>query len=174
MTKFFFINPIVMASICLFLPLLSFGLSDLDIVFFQSCRVPVGTPYSLSYCYHGTAPVACTVLCKSRPCRDALLVVILLLRHCAGGLHCLMQVASLSGRLIVSHAALTALRPVVLVPCYAYRVPAGTPYSLSYYYHGTAPLWGLYRVKHVASLSGRPIVCHIAITALRPVELVPC
>ncbi len=34
MTKFFFINPIVMALSCLFLPRLSFGLSNLDIVFF--------------------------------------------------------------------------------------------------------------------------------------------
>ena len=41
-------------------------------------RVPVGTPCRLSCCYHGTAPRACTVLCISRPCRDALPAIILL------------------------------------------------------------------------------------------------
>ena len=51
---------------------------------------------------------------------------------------CLYCVASLSGRPIVCHAAITALRPR-LVPCYAYRVPVGTPYRLSCRHHGTAP-----------------------------------
>ena len=109
------------------------------------------------------------MLCISRPCRDVLSVVILLSRHCAlWSLYRFKHIASLSGRLIVSHAALTALRPVELVPCYACRVPVGTPYSQSCRYHGTAPC-GLYRVMHVASLPGRPVGCHITITALRPV-----
>ena len=60
-------------------------------------------------------------------------------RHCAIGLYRVMHIASLSGRLTSCHATITALRHR-LVPCYAYRVPIGTPYQLSYYYHGTAPL----------------------------------
>jgi len=51
---------------------------------------------------------------------------------------CLYCVASLSGRPTDCHADITALRHR-LVPCYAYRVPVGTPYSLSCRYHGTAP-----------------------------------
>ena len=79
-----------------------------------ACRVPVGTPYSLSYCYHGIAPL--------------------------WSLYRVICIASLSGRLIVSLAAITALRPVKLVPCYLYRVPAGTPYRLSYCYHTHVPI----------------------------------
>ena len=48
---------------------------------------------------------ACTVLCKSRPCRDALGVVMLLSRHCAlWGLYRVMHIASLPGRSIGCHA----------------------------------------------------------------------
>jgi len=101
-------------------------------------RVPDGTPYRLSCYYHGTAPLACTVFCISRPCRDALPAVILLSRHCAIGLYRVLHIASLSGRPPSCHATITALRHR-LVPCYAYRVPDGTPSQPSYYYHGTAP-----------------------------------
>jgi len=102
-------------------------------------RVLVGMSYRLSYYYHGTAPEACTVLRISRPYRDALSAVILLSRHCAIGLYRVTHIASLTGRPIGCHTTITALRHW-LVPCYAYRVPVGTPYRLSYYYHGTAPL----------------------------------
>ena len=57
-------------------------------------RVPVGTHFLLSCCYHGTTPKACTMLCLSRPCRDALSVVLPLSRHCAKGLYHVMLVAS--------------------------------------------------------------------------------
>ena len=60
-------------------------------------------------------------------------------RHCAIGLYRVMHIASLSGRPTGCLAAITALRHW-LVPCFAYRVPIGTPYRLSCYYHGTAPL----------------------------------
>ena len=53
--------------------------------------------------------------------------------------------------LLSRHCAL-----VGLVPCYACRVPVGTPYSLSYCYHGIAPLWSLYRVICIVSLLGCP------------------
>ena len=125
------------------------------------------------------------MLCMSRPCRDALGVVLLLSRHCAlWGLYRVMHIASLSGRPTGCHAAITALRPVELVPCYACRVPAGTPYSQSCCSHGTAlcgactvlsisrpcrdalgvvmllsrhcALWGLYRVICIVSLLGCP------------------
>ena len=138
------------------------------------------------------------MFCISRPCRDVLPAVILLSRHCAIGLYRVMHIASLTGRLTSCHATITALRHR-LVPCFAYRVPDGTPYQLSCYYHGTAPLAcivlrisrpyrdalpivmlpsrhcaiGLYRVMHIASLSGRPTCCHTTITALRH-RLVPC
>ena len=102
---------------------------------------PIGTPYRLSCCYHGTAPCgACTVLSMSRPSRDALSAIMLQSRYCAlGGLYRVMHVATLSGRPISHHAAITALRPRGLVPCYACRVPVGTPYSQSCSNHGTAP-----------------------------------
>ena len=54
--------------------------------------------------------------------------------------------------------------------------PAGTQFSYiltvtalrltACTYHGTTPD-GLYRVMHIASLTGRPTGCHAAITALR-------
>ena len=146
------------------------ALRSVELVPCYACRVPVGTPYRLSYCYHGTAPLW---LVPCYACRVPVGTPYSL-SYCSHGtapcgLYRVMHVASLPGRLIVSHAAITALRPVGLVPCYAYRVPVGTPYSLSYCSHGTAPLWGLYRVMHVASLPGRLIVSLAAITALRPV-----
>jgi len=52
-----------------------------------------------------------------------------------------MLVASLTGRPTCCHTAITALRHR-LVPCFAYRVPDGTSYWLSYCYHvpsGTKP-----------------------------------
>ena len=162
------------------------------------CRVPVGTHFLLSCHYHGTAPMACTVFCISRPCRDALSVVLPLSRHCAHGLYRVLHIASLSGRTFCCLAAITALRPW-LVPCFAYRVPVGSPFLLSCRYHGTAPMactvfcisrpcrvslsvalplsrhcaHGLYRVLHIASLSGRTFCCLAAITALLS-RLVPC
>ena len=128
-------------------------------------RVPVGTHFLLSCLYHGTAPMACTVFCISRPYRDALSVVLPLSRHCAHGLYRVLHIASLSGRPIDCLAAITAMRLRIvpcyacrvlsgrpfcclavitalrsrLVPCFAYRVPVGTPYRLSCCYHGTAP-----------------------------------
>ena len=51
---------------------------------------------------------------------------------------CLYCVASLSGRPTDCHAAITALRHR-LVPCFAYRVPDGTPYRLSYWHHVRVP-----------------------------------
>ena len=101
-------------------------------------RVPDGTPYRLSCCYHDTAPEACTVLCISRPCRDVLSAIMLLSRLCARGLYRVMHIASLTGCPTDCHAAITALR-LRLVPCYAYHVPDGTSYRLSCCYHGTAP-----------------------------------
>ena len=98
-------------------------------------RVPVGTHFLLSCRYHGTAPMACNVFCISRPCRDALFVVLPLSRHSAQGLYRVMHIASLSGRTFCCLAAITALRPW-LVPCFAYRVPVGSPFCR---YHGTAP-----------------------------------
>ena len=161
-------------------------------------RVPVGTPFLLSCRYHGTAPMACTVFCISRPCRDALSVVLPLSRHCAHGLYRVLHIASLSGLPFCCLAAITVLRPW-LVPCFAYRVPVGTHFLLPCRYHGTAPMactvfcisrpcrdalsvvlllsrhcsQGLYRVLHIASLSGRTFCCLAAITALR-LRLVPC
>ena len=134
----------------------------------------------------------------SRPCRDALSVVLPLSRHCAHGLYRVLHITSLSGRTFCCLATITALRPW-LVPCFAYRVPVGTHFLLSCRYHGTAPMactvfcisrpcrvslsvvlplsrycaHGLYRVLHIASLSGLPFCCLAAITALR-LRLVPC
>ena len=134
----------------------------------------------------------------SRPCRDALFVVLPLSRHCAHGLYRVLHIASLSGRTFCCLATITALRPW-LVTCFAYRVPVGSPFLLSCHYHGTAPMactvfcisclcrdalsvvlplsrhcaHGLYRVLHIASLSGRTFCCLATITALRP-WLVTC
>ena len=96
-------------------------------------HVPVGAPFLLSCCYHGTAPKACTVLCLSRhfgtqfghiltitvlcprtctmlclsrPCRDALSVVLPLSRHCAHGLYRVLHIASLTGRPIGCHTGI--------------------------------------------------------------------
>ena len=116
------------------------ALRPVGIVPCYACRVPVGTPYRLSYYYHGTAPKACTVLRISRPYRDALSAVMLLSRHCAlWSLYRVKHVATQSGRPISHHAAITVLRPRGLVPCYACRVPVGTPYRQSCSNHGTAP-----------------------------------
>ena len=133
-------------------------------------RVPVGTPFLLSCLYHGTAPMACNVFCISRPCRDALSVVLPLSRHCAQGLYRVLHITSLSGRTFCCLATITALRPW-LVPCFAYRVPVGTHFLLSCHYHGTAPM--ACTMLCLSRPFGTQFGYILTNSALRP-RLVPC